>query len=45
MLPKFDQRGKESVFKLVNIEGLNEIVYNWFYEQKKFFKSSWLDFG
>jgi len=38
MLPKFDQRGKETVFKLGNIERFNEIVYVCFYEQKNFYK-------
>ena len=38
MLPKFDQRGKETVLKLGNIEGLNEIVYVCFHEQKNFYK-------
>ena len=38
MLPKFDQRGKDTFFKLGNIEGLNEILYVCLYEQKKFLK-------
>ena len=38
MLPKFDQLGKETVFKLGNIERFNEIVYVCFYEQKNFYK-------
>ncbi len=38
MLPKFDQRGKETVFKLGNIERFYEIVYVWFHEQRNFYK-------
>ena len=38
MIPKIYERGKETVFKLGNIEGLNEIVYVCFYEQKNFYK-------
>ena len=30
--------GKETVFKLGNIEGLNEIVYVCLYEHKNFYK-------
>ena len=40
MLPKFDQRGKETVFKLGNIEGFKKIVYVCFMN-KKIFTSSW----
>ena len=34
MLPKIDERGKATVFKLGYIEGFNEIVYVCFYEIK-----------
>ncbi len=36
MLTKFDQRGKETVFKLGNIERFYEVVYVWFHEQRNF---------
>ena len=38
MFPKFDQRGKETVFKLGNIERFYDIVYVCFYEQKNLYK-------
>ena len=38
MLPKIYEGGKETVFKLGNIAGLNEIVYVCFYEHKNFYK-------
>ena len=43
MLPKIYVRGKETVFKLGNIEGLTEIVYVCFMN-KKIFTSSWFVF-
>ncbi len=38
MLNKIYERGKATVFKFGNIEGLNEIVYVCFYEQKNFYR-------
>ena len=40
MLPKFDQRGKETVFKLGSIESLNKKC-TFVFMNKKIFTSSW----